>query len=131
MKDYFKSALEADFARFLRYVGLNYEYEKKTFVSGVGAYTPDFYIPVLDVYVELKGVSEGLSAFHLMMTKNLAKAKMVRNLCVITQKMFIETLRNANLWSVIPNLEQRNYRNKKLKELVITHENQKHQTKSS
>lgn len=67
------------------------------------------------------------------MTKNLDKASMLQhiNIFVITQKMFINALKNANLWLVIPNLEQRNYRNKKTKELIITYEDQKHQQKNS
>ena len=133
LQDYFKSALEADFARFVLYMGYSYLYEKKTFITDKGAYTPDFYIPELNTYVELKGVEKNNSAFSKIMTKNLDKASTLQNenIFVITQKMFINALKNANLWLTIPNLEQRNYRNKKTLELIITYEDQKNQQKNS
>lgn len=129
MKDYFKSALEADFARFLEYFGIQYLYENKTFITNKGAYTPDFFLPDLNLFVELKGVENNGKPFEKMMTKNLSKHQsVVEQACkiiTITQKEFITGIKTANLWSSIPNLEQRNY--KKTQGLVVTHENQKNQ----
>ncbi|OEU68423.1 MAG: hypothetical protein BBJ57_02340 [Desulfobacterales bacterium PC51MH44] len=57
---YFRSGTEANFARYLKMLGIKYEYETKEFVfmdikRGVIAYTPDFYIPKDDIYYEVKG----------------------------------------------------------------------------
>lgn len=129
MKDYFKSALEADFARFLEYFGIQHLYENKTFITNKGAYTPDFFLPDLNLFVELKGVENNGKPFEKMMTKNLSKHQSVLEqgckIITITQKEFITGIKTANLWSSIPNLEQRNY--KKTQGLVVTHENQKNQ----
>ena len=133
MKDYFKSALEADFARFLEYFGIQYLYENKTFITNKGAYTPDFFLPDLNLFVELKGVENNGKPFEKMMTKNLSKHQSVLEqgckIITITQKEFITGIKTANLWSSIPNLEQRNY--KKTQGLVVTYENQKNQQDKS
>jgi hypothetical protein len=123
---YFKSALEADFARLMNHLGIEFTYEAKTFVTEKGAYTPDFYLPEFDTFVELKGAENDGKSFGNLMNRNLAihpelQSKGVR-IIVITQKEFIKTLKDENLWSTIQNLEQRNY--KKTLHLVIKHENQ-------
>jgi len=129
MKDYFKSALEADFARFLKYFGIEYFYENKTFLTEKGAYTPDFFLPEFNLFVELKGVENNGKPFANMMTKNLSKHQSVLEqaykIITITQKEFTTGLKSANIWPTIPNLEQRNY--KKTQGLVVTHENQTNQ----
>ena len=57
--NYYKSSLEADFARFCNHKGLIYHYEHKTFELLVNDkkvfYTPDFYLPDSNEYVEMKG----------------------------------------------------------------------------
>jgi hypothetical protein len=51
----FRSRLEARWAVFFDAVGLNFEYEKEGFDLGeVGYYLPDFYLPTLDTWVEIK-----------------------------------------------------------------------------
>jgi len=57
---YVRSNWEADFARILIYLGLQYQYEPETFPitlpDGLPAnYTPDFYVPSEDKYFEIKG----------------------------------------------------------------------------
>lgn len=131
-EDYFKSALEADFARFLKFFNLKYEYELKTFITENGAYTPDFFLPELNLFVELKGVENTGKPFEKLMTKNLSKQDVVslsHSIITITQKEFINGLKLAEIWKIIPNLEQRNY--KKSKELVITYEDQKNKNNDS
>jgi len=51
---------EAEFARILDYYGLKWEYEPRTFVlerdedgAIVEAFSPDFYLPQQDLYIEL------------------------------------------------------------------------------
>ena len=57
---YFRSAAEANYARYLRFVGIAWEYEPKEFFfdsirRGCVSYTPDFYLPQSNVWVEFKG----------------------------------------------------------------------------
>ncbi len=55
---YVRSRWEANFARYLNYMGMPYEYEPKTFsLSDTLTYTPDFRIHHhgIDIYIELKG----------------------------------------------------------------------------
>ncbi len=56
----FAHAAEAEFARLLDFYGLRWEYEPRTFVlradkagQPVVAFTPDFYLPDQDLYVEI------------------------------------------------------------------------------
>ena len=58
---------EAEFARILDFYGVRWEYEPKTFVlerddSGEvkEAFTPDFYLPDLDLYIELTTMRQAL-----------------------------------------------------------------------
>ncbi len=56
----FASAAEAECAKLFDYYGIPWEYEPRTFVleedeegRTVEAFTPDFYLPEQDLYVEL------------------------------------------------------------------------------
>lgn len=51
---YFYSRWEANYARLLNYLGIKWEYEPKTFDLGSQNYTPDFYLPNSDTYIEIK-----------------------------------------------------------------------------
>lgn len=58
-----KSSYEVNFAKWCDQQGIEWRYEPKTFYVGGGrwrgvTYTPDFYLPELGVYVELKGYLE-------------------------------------------------------------------------
>ena len=50
-----RSSWEVLFAQFLDLSGIKYLYEPKTFDLGYTTYTPDFYLPELDFYIEIKG----------------------------------------------------------------------------
>ena len=55
---FFRSSWEANIARLFNLKGIKWEYEPKTFYfnnSMVTSYTPDFYLPQYDVWVEVKG----------------------------------------------------------------------------
>jgi len=57
---YVRSNWEADFARILIHLGLEYQYEPQTFSiilpdGSPANYTPDFYVPSQDKYFEIKG----------------------------------------------------------------------------
>ena len=58
--DYFRSKWEANYARYLNQMEINWEYESKTFWfedirSGTTSYTPDFYLPDSGRWFEVKG----------------------------------------------------------------------------
>jgi len=53
-KIYFYSRWEANYARLLNHLKIEWEYEPKTFDLGSQNYTPDFYLPKFDKYIEVK-----------------------------------------------------------------------------
>ncbi|OGD25818.1 hypothetical protein A2819_02140 [Candidatus Azambacteria bacterium RIFCSPHIGHO2_01_FULL_40_24] len=53
-KIYFYSRWEANYARLQNYLGIKWEYELKTFDLGSQNYTPDFYLPRTNTYIEVK-----------------------------------------------------------------------------
>ena len=64
---YVRSSWEADLARIFRFLELDYQYEPKTFEltrpnGSTLTYTPDFYVPSLKQYFEVKGWMDAASA---------------------------------------------------------------------
>ena len=53
----FRSRLEARWAVFFSSLGLPYEYEKEGFDLNGVFYLPDFWMPSLDIFVEIKGAA--------------------------------------------------------------------------
>lgn len=51
---YFHSRWEANYARVLNYLSVKWMYEPKTFDLKTQNYTPDFYLPTTDEYIEVK-----------------------------------------------------------------------------
>jgi hypothetical protein len=67
---FFRSATEANYARFLNLFKINWEYEFRTFefhdiIRGIRFYTPDFYLPDEDVWIEVKGWMDDKSVTRL------------------------------------------------------------------
>ena len=65
----FSHPMEAEFARILDYYGIEWQYEPRTFVLGrdaegtiTEAFSPDFYLPSEDLYVELTTMRPALVA---------------------------------------------------------------------
>jgi hypoxanthine phosphoribosyltransferase len=63
----FASAAEAECAKLFDYYGIPWEYEPRTFVLAedqegrtIEAFTPDFYLPEQDLYVELTVMKQSL-----------------------------------------------------------------------
>lgn len=52
-----RSTYEARFARFLDNIGVEWSYEPKHFsvLNGTKTYLPDFYVPLVDAFIEVKG----------------------------------------------------------------------------
>lgn len=72
---YFRSVWEANYARLLNYLDIKWEFEPKTFIfkkikKGTKSYLPDFYLPITDEYVEIKGWMTAKSKTQL---KRMAK----------------------------------------------------------
>lgn len=65
----FRSRLEARWAVFFDAMGIKYEYEKEGYDLGeLGYYLPDFWLPELDMWVEVKGQKPTDLEFELMRT---------------------------------------------------------------
>lgn len=67
---FFRSAWEANIARYYNYIGIKWEYEPKTFIfdnvtRGSVSYTPDFYLPEEDKWIEVKGWMDSKSKTKL------------------------------------------------------------------
>lgn len=115
--NYYKSSLEADFARFCNFINLDYIYEERTFkildsAGRLRRYTPDFFLPSLGLYVELKGVRKDRKyEKNVECLEHLVSEKIP--ITLIEMKVFYSFLKSENLFSVIDNLEHRNYKRTK------------------
>jgi hypothetical protein len=72
---------ERQFARLLDFYGIAWEYEPRTFIlerdkagNPVQAFTPDFYLPAYDLYIEITTLNQKL------VTKKNRKARRLREL---------------------------------------------------
>jgi len=54
-KIFMRSSWEIAYAKYLDKKGIKWLYEPKTFNLGEMTYTPDFYLPEKDLYIEIKG----------------------------------------------------------------------------
>ena len=52
---FFRSTWEANYARILNLCAIKWQYESKRFETPYGTYCPDFYLPAIDYYIEVKG----------------------------------------------------------------------------
>jgi len=115
--NYYKSSLEADFARFCKYSDMPYKYEPVTFkiVDAAGRerrYTPDFFLPESGLYVELKGIRKDRKY-----EKNLECLRVLQEkrepIVLVSMKEFYSMLKSENIFHLIENLEYRNYKETK------------------
>ena len=51
----FRSSWEVEYAKLFDTLDINWEYESKRFIVGAFTYCPDFYLPDINAYVEVKG----------------------------------------------------------------------------
>jgi hypothetical protein len=54
-KKSFRSTFETNFAKWCDLSGIKWQYESKAFDLGNTTYTPDFYLPEFDCWIEIKG----------------------------------------------------------------------------
>lgn len=60
LRIYFRSSWEANFARYLNFLGKSWVYEPRQFLLSSGiSYIPDFYLPSEEIYYEIKGAWVG------------------------------------------------------------------------
>lgn len=91
---YFRSSWEANIARYYNFIGVKWEFEPKTFIfnnvkRGSISYTPDFYLPKEDKWVEVKGWMDGKSKTKLKRFKEQYPEE-YNKLELITQKEYNE-----------------------------------------
>jgi hypothetical protein len=77
----FAHVSEREFARLLEFYGVDWQYEPRTFVLDrdvtgrpIRAFTPDFYLPASDTYIELTTMEQRL------VTRKNAKVRRLRQL---------------------------------------------------
>jgi len=110
-KLYFKSSLEADYCRYLKFKKIKFKYESKTFRlkinNKIRFYTPDFYLIKKNKFIELKGNFRQ----NLICVKSLKKNKI--KIDIIFFNDFYNFLKKNGLYYKIKNLENKNYENTK------------------
>lgn len=99
---YFRSSWEANIARYYNYLGIEWEFEPKTFVfenikRGSVSYTPDFYLPKEDKWVEVKGWMDSKSKTKLKRFEKQYPEE-YKKLQLITQKEYEEIKRKVSMF---------------------------------
>tara|TARA_B100000427_G_scaffold309569_1_gene298697 strand:+ start:1403 stop:2173 length:771 start_codon:yes stop_codon:yes gene_type:complete len=111
-KYFFKSSLEADYARYCDSIGKKYIYEHKTFKVSYGnkdkVYTPDFYHPDEDRYVETKAVRRDRKFNSNLLAADILKEQGV-NIDVLLMDDFYRSIKQSGHYWLIDNIENKNY----------------------
>lgn len=68
-----RSSWEVNFAQYCDKKNIKWQYESKTFDLGNTTYTPDFYLPAYDMYVEIKGYFRNNAKRKMTLFKKLYK----------------------------------------------------------
>lgn len=109
---FFKSSLEADYARWCKATRKPYVYEHKTFtVKYEGRdkqYTPDFYHPDEDRYVELKAIRRDRKFNSNLLAADLLKEDGV-NIDVLLMHEFYTQIKQSGHYWLVENIENKNY----------------------
>lgn len=109
---FFKSSLEADYARWCEATNKPYVYEHKTFTVQYDArdkqYTPDFYHPDEDRYVELKAIRRDRKFNSNLLATDILKLQGI-NIEVLLMHEFYTQIKQSNHYWSIDNIENKNY----------------------
>jgi hypothetical protein len=73
-----RSSWEAAYAKYLTKNHIKWQYESKTFDLGNMTYTPDFYLPETDTYVEIKGWWRDKAKIKFELFKSIYYKKKIR-----------------------------------------------------
>ena len=109
---FFKSALEADYARWCEATNKPYIYEHKTFTVQYDGrdkqYTPDFYHPDEDRYVELKAIRRDRKFNQNLLAADILKIGGL-NIDVLLMGDFYRQIKQSGHYWTIDNIENKNY----------------------
>jgi len=110
--NFFKSSLEADYARWCEATNKPYVYEHKTFTVKYGEkdkkYTPDFYHPDEDRYVELKAIRRDRKYNTNLLAADILASQGV-NIDVLLMHEFYTQIKQSGHYWLIDNIENKNY----------------------
>ena len=84
---YFYSRWEANIARLFNYLGIKWIYQPKTFELGSQNYTPDFYLPKHDIYIEVKNF---LWKYSLIRDRKFRKLYPEINLILVLKEDYLK-----------------------------------------
>ncbi len=120
---YFRSAWEANYARYLTFTKTRWEYEKQTFWfekirRGVRSYTPDFYLPDQKVFHEVKGWMDKKSATKLKRMRIYYPSETVH----VIGREFFKQANKQGLCRLIPHWECKHKRHNGTAQLHLTPE---------
>jgi hypothetical protein len=120
---YFRSAWEANYARYLTFTGTRWEYEKQTFWfekirRGVRSYTPDFYLPAQKVFHEVKGWMDKKSATKLKRMRIYYPSETVH----VIGREFFKQANKQGLCRLIPHWECKHKKHNGTAQLHLTPE---------
>jgi len=109
---FFKSSLEADYARWCDAIGKKYIYEYKSFVvqydGNDKVYTPDFYHPDEDKYVETKAIRRDEKFSGNILAADILKSQGL-NIEVLLMSDFYRNIKQSGHYWSIDNIENKNY----------------------
>ena len=109
---FFKSSLEADYARYCNAIGKKYIYEHRTFVLEINgkkkAYTPDFYHPDEDRYVETKAGRKDKKYGGNLPAVDELKSQGIK-IEVLFMRDFYRNIKQSGHYWDIDNIENKNY----------------------
>lgn len=90
-KSYFYSRWEANMARLFSYLSIKWVFQPRTFEIGRQKYTPDFYLPKVDTYIEVKNF---LSPYSKTRDEKFRKYYPDLKLVLILKKDYLEIQKN-------------------------------------
>ena len=109
---FFKSSLEADYARWCEATNKPYVYEHKTFtVKHAGKekqYTPDFYHPDEDKYVETKAIRRDRKYNSNLLAADILASQGLNIEVLLMSDFYRQIKQSGHYWS-IDNIENKNY----------------------
>ena len=116
---YFRSSYEANYARFMNFSKIAWEYEAKTFwfdeiKRGTRSYTPDFFLPATNEYHEVKGWMDAKSITQLKRMALYYPAIKI----VVVDGTFFKSANKQGLCRLIPGWECNHFAHRHSKEEV-------------
>jgi len=96
----FKSEKESIVASWLNELKLPYLYEPETYQTKVGKYTPDFYLPQINTYIEVKPKIKGfIEESYIFLLKEFAREKQADLIILSPREMIYLELNKWGLYN--------------------------------